>query len=77
MSAITIDHNIQRIRDALDEIESACVPDESSADNALVYEPADLVLLCEEIVIKHRTGKEWQKDALELLYNVANKICLN
>lgn len=26
------------------------------------------------IVQKHRSGQEWQADALELLYNMANKI---
>jgi len=79
MSNITIDHNIQRIRDALDEIESAYEPDDadvSSTDSDFVYEPYELTLLCEEIVNKHRMGAEWQKDALELIYNVANKICL-
>ena len=28
----------------------------------------------EQVVQKHRCGQEWQSDALEVLYNLANKV---
>lgn len=78
---------ISNLRDSLDEFEDSADLGESSnvkfnelLDDELLDEFGNrffddsIKTICENIVQKHRLGQDWQADALEVIYNIANKV---
>ena len=86
---MSINETIDRLRDALDDFESTAsnyvdVTEErdfsTEEDDELIDEIGhrlfddSLKSICLNIVQKHRLGQDWQTDALEVIYNIANKV---